>query len=127
MLTRVVGLCAALALLGAGCAAPGQQAAATPADATVRMHDGRFDPAELTIHVGENVEWRNDDSVLHWPASNPHPTHTGLPGLDALGELRTGETYRFTFEKVGTFGFHDHAVARLGRGGYATGTVTVVP
>lgn len=123
---RFFAIGAIVVLLGAGCG-PAAFGPGSPADHTVIIRDGRFDPQELTVSAGETVEWRNEDSALRWPASNPHPTHTGEPGLDALGELRTGETYRHTFNTPGTFGYHDHAVAKQGRGGAATGTVIVVP
>lgn len=123
---RFAAIITGVMLLGAGCA-PALSGPATPADQVVIIRDGTFTPQEVTVSAGETVEWRNEDAALRWPASNPHPTHTGEPGLDALGELRTGETYRHTFNTPGRFGYHDHAVAKQGRGGAATGTVIVVP
>ena len=121
----VIGLAAGIALLGAGCSgAPGSTASA---DHVITIRDGKFTPQEITVRAGETVAWLNEDTELRWPASNPHPTHTGESGLDALGELRTGEVYSHTFNTPGTFGYHDHAVAKQGRGGFATGTVIVVP
>lgn len=122
----VIGLAAGIALLGAGCN-PVAPVSTTSADQVITIRDGKFVPQEITVSAGETVEWRNEDSALRWPASNPHPTHTGEPGLDALGELRTGETFSHTFKTPGTYGYHDHAVAKQGRGGFATGTVIVVP
>ena len=54
------------------------------------------------------MQWVNRDSKAHQPASNPHPVHDNLPGFDAKEPLRVGETYLFTFEKTGTFNYHDH-------------------
>jgi plastocyanin len=60
------------------------------------------------VKAGTTVTFINNGQALHRPASDPHPIHTGLPGLDAGKGLATGETYVFTFTKVGTFGMHDH-------------------
>lgn len=64
---------------------------------------------DITVNVGDTVIWTNKDTVGHWPASDPHPTHTQVPGLDALKNLVTNGTYSFTFTKAGTFGYHDHS------------------
>jgi plastocyanin len=71
-----------------------------------------------TINVGDTIVWMNMDLVNHQVASDPHPTHTGLPGLesDALVEHAT---YSFKFTKAGTFGYHDHLNPVL------KGTITV--
>lgn len=101
-------------LLGAG-RAPMRQASdvLVEADHVVEILDGGvFSPAELAVKPGERVVWVNRDDELHWVASDPHPTHTGLSGFDARGEMRQGETYTYVFTEVGTFGYHDHAVAR---------------
>lgn len=67
-----------------------------------------FSPASVTINKGDYVKFTNQDTAAHWPASDPHPTHTGYPGFDALKALAQGETYTFQFQKAGTWGFHDH-------------------
>jgi plastocyanin len=67
-----------------------------------------FTPSTLTIKVGDTVTFINKDSNPHWPASDPHPTHTNYPGFDALRPLKTGESYSFTFTKQGAWGYHDH-------------------
>jgi plastocyanin len=67
-----------------------------------------FIPSTLTIKVGDTVTFVNKDSKPHWPASDPHPTHTNYPGFDALRPLKTGESYSFTFTKQGAWGYHDH-------------------
>ena len=76
--------------------------------AEIDITSAGFSPAAITVKSGTVVTFKNLDSAQHWPASNPHPTHTDLPGFDALKGLATGETYSFTFTQVGTWGFHDH-------------------
>jgi len=67
-----------------------------------------FSPATITVKVGTTVKWENEGIALAWPASDPHPAHTGLAGFDALAGLAKDATYSFTFTTVGTYGYHDH-------------------
>jgi plastocyanin len=67
-----------------------------------------FEPHSVTIKVGQTVTWTNKSSDDLWVASNPHPTHTDYPGFDELKSMPTGQTYSFTFTKVGNWGYHDH-------------------
>lgn len=77
-----------------------------------------FSPAQITIKVGDTVTWTNKDDAPHKVASNPHPTHTDLPGL-VSDILAKGDTYSYTFEKAGTFGYHCHLHPNM------TGTIIV--
>ena len=65
-------------------------------------------PSQLNIKVGDTVKFINQDSAAHWPASDPHPTHTICPGFDALRGLAKGESYSFKFTVAKTCPFHDH-------------------
>lgn len=80
----------------------------TNAEVVVKITASGFSPEIVTVKSGTKVTFVNEDTKNHWPASNPHPTHTLLPGFDALGDLKTGESYAFKFEKVGTWKYHDH-------------------
>ncbi len=81
---------------------------ATPEVVGINITSTGFSPSTVTIKKGDYVQFTNQDTAAHWPASNPHPTHTDYPGFDALKRLNTGDIYRFQFEKVGSWGFHDH-------------------
>jgi len=78
-----------------------------------------FSPASVTINKGDTVKFTNNDSSPHWPASNPHPSHTDYPGFDALKPIPPNQSYSFQFERLGKFGFHDHLDPSLG------GSITV--
>ncbi len=80
---------------------------------SVTIDDSGFTPATVTVPVGAKVLFVNNGQATHWPASDPHPTHGGLAGLDAKKPLTTGEVYSFTFDKAGTFGMHDHLHADM--------------
>ena len=69
---------------------------------------GTFSPATLTVKKGTKVTWTNSGSAKVWIASDPHPVHNGYPGLDSGTDLRTGESFSFTFDKAGSWGYHNH-------------------
>ncbi|OGI29268.1 MAG: hypothetical protein A2288_00610 [Candidatus Moranbacteria bacterium RIFOXYA12_FULL_44_15] len=78
------------------------------ADAVVAYTDAGFSPKTVTVKVGDTVMFRNDSSGGMWVASAPHPVHTDYPEFDAKKSYVKGEAYSFTFEKSGTWKFHNH-------------------
>lgn len=113
----VIPTFAALLLLGAGCAAaPSSAPESAPAAVTpssnqgivIMVDENGFSPATITVPAGTEVTFNNTGSSPHQPASAVHPTHQQLPGFDALRGLRPGESYSYTFTKVGTWKYHDH-------------------
>lgn len=90
----------------------------------VEITSSGYSPKELTIQRGETITWVNMDPEEHWPASAMHPTHTVYPGsdikkcgtqeggniFDACRGIPQGESYSFTFNEVGSWGYHDHIV-----------------
>ena len=76
--------------------------------ATVHMTDEGYSPRVLEIEQGQTVEFVNDSSRDYWPASDPHPIHTGYPGFDAGKTILPGESWDFTFNRAGRFGYHNH-------------------
>lgn len=81
--------------------------------ATVLMKADSFDPAEITIKKGTTVEFKNVDTQPHWPASDIHPTHTIYPEFDPQKPIDTGQSYLFTFQKVGNWKDHDHLIPSI--------------
>lgn len=83
---------------------------------TVEITSAGFSPSTLTIKAGDIVRWVNKDTVGHWPASANHPTHNVYPEpggcigskFDACKALAPGESWSFTFDKVGDWAYHDH-------------------
>jgi plastocyanin len=76
--------------------------------ATVRMGADGFSPETLMVEAGETVTFENESDDDRWPASNVHPTHELYPGFDARKAVLPGESYSFTFERRGRWGYHDH-------------------
>ncbi len=93
----------------------------TKNEAKVEITESGFAPASVTVKAGGKVTWVNKATALAWPASDPHPAHTGLSGFDAGLGLAKDAMYSFTFTTAGTYGYHDHLNVSH------TGTVVVTP
>jgi len=93
----------------------------------VEITNEGFSLKELKIKKGDAVVWTNKGSVASWPASAIHPTHDVYPekggcissAFDACKGLKTGETFKFVFNYVGSWKYHDHLNPTL------TGTIIV--
>lgn len=57
-----------------------------------------FDPATLTVAVGDTVTWYNADIAVH--------TVTSDTGLFDSGDLAPGDTWSYTFAEAGTYTYH---------------------
>jgi len=84
-----------------------EEAALSATHIVTYTNDG-FSPANLTINQGDTVKFVNGSNRDFSPASNDHPSHTIYAGFDAREDLGPGESYSFTFERVGTWGYHNH-------------------
>lgn len=94
-----------IALPLAGCAGSGSTAASTAATTAsgaggqaVAIQSNSFNPASLTIKVGETVTWTNKDSYAH--------TVTSDNGAFDSGSINNGATFSFTFKTAGTYSYH---------------------
>jgi plastocyanin len=74
----------------------------------VRMEAGGFSPRSVTIRQGDMVVFENRGGHARWPASNIHPTHHIYPDFDARGPVGPGQKWAFTFERPGSWNYHDH-------------------
>jgi plastocyanin len=103
-----------------------------PMKATVMFNGSGFSPASVTVAQGGTVTWTSTNGDL-WIASDPHPIHNGYDGTTMQQHCSPGYTgatpfdqctgatsYSFTFNKVGTWGYHDHLDSGI------RGSVTVV-
>lgn len=101
-----------------------------PAQTTVVTYtDSGFSPKVITVVKGTTVVFKNSASDGVWVASNPHPIHSGYPTrggclgstFDSCSSIAPGGSWPFTFNIVGTWGYHNHLNPSEG------GTVVVTP
>ena len=79
----------------------------------VSIVDFAFQPAEITIHVGEKVEWENTGQMNH--------TATSDTGVWDSGVLAPDQKFSFTFDTVGDYPYHCTLHLNM------TGIIHVVP
>lgn len=77
-------------------------------DVVVHVTEAGFDPQSVEVGAGETVVFENLGQEAHWPASDDHPTHTVYPEFDPLKPVEPGTEWSFTFDKPGTWKYHDH-------------------
>ena len=101
-----------------------------PMAASVSYNGSSFSLSPVTIQRGGTVTWTSTGPDM-WVASAMHPTHTGYEGTTlqehcapgatlSFDQCAPGASYSFTFDKVGTWNYHDHTNAS------AFGSVIVV-
>lgn len=79
-----------------------------------------FSPKTVAIKKGETVVFENKTGKPASVASAVHPTHLLYPEFDQYKTDQRGkDEFRFTFEKAGTWKYHDHLNSTM------TGTVIV--
>lgn len=92
----------------------------SPPKAIVIYDANGFSPNTITIKKGDTVIFQNKTGKPASVASGAHPTHLLYPEFDQYKTDQRGkDEFRFTFEKVGTWKYHDHLNANM------TGTVIV--
>ena len=91
----------------------------------VTYTDAGFSPKTIEVSKGDTVTFTNNSSRNMWIASNMHPTHNEYPtesdedclgsSFDACIGIPVGESWSFTFDRIGEWGYHDHlSVSRTG-------------
>ena len=70
----------------------------------VNIQNFMFNPGTITVRVGQQVVWVNNDSAPHTSTSGSCSggTCTPAPGWDS-GTLNPGQSFAFTFTTAGTF------------------------
>ncbi len=105
-----------------------------PMQATVTYGPNGFSPSTVTIRQGGVVTFVNQSSGKMWIGANPHPTHegydsttknqhcvSGYAGPVPFDQCSAGANYSFTFSKIGSWSYHNHANSS------DVGTIVVAP
>jgi len=87
-----LGVCASTFF---SCVAKAQKQA--PQTHRVVIHNFAFQPAELTVNVGDTIVWKNTDIVSH--------TATAADGSFDSGEIKPGKSWKLVAKKAGTFAY----------------------
>ncbi len=73
------------------------------ATVNVTMQNFAFQPATMTINMGDTVVWTNMDNTIHTSTSGSDCTPSGM--WDS-GDMAVGQTFSLTFNTPGTFPYH---------------------
>jgi plastocyanin len=74
------------------------QSAAAGGSQSVEIKNFAFNPATLTVKVGDKVTWKNSDSAAH--------TVTFDDGSADSNNIDNNATFDHTFSTAGTFAYH---------------------
>lgn len=77
-------------------------------EVVITVGNSGYTPDKITIKKDETVKFVNAASEDRWPASNIHPTHQIYPEFDPKRPIPAGQSWSFTFDKVGIWRCHDH-------------------
>ena len=68
---------------------------------TIGIREFKFEPATVTVHEGDTVEWKNNDIVPHTATADEG---SQKPAFDS-GFIRKGAAWRFVARKKGTYNY----------------------
>lgn len=71
--------------------------------ASVTIDGGGITPATIKVKQGQSIEWTNQDSTAHQLVADQQD----MEQLSMPEPLQPGDAYSFTFERPGTFTYHD--------------------
>ena len=106
-ISRIVAL-GGIAALSVGACGHGTEPSSSP-DTTITITSAGVSPKSLTVAIGTQVTFVNNDVRDHNMYSDPHPVHTDCPPINDVGYLPRGQSKQTGNLIVArTCGFHDH-------------------
>jgi plastocyanin len=96
---------AAAAMLASGAAVAGENHVVRIVTDYETLHF-RFEPKVLDIEPGDTVTWVNAEAEDHNVVAYPGGFPQGAQGFASPMLSRAGETWSWTFERVGTYQYH---------------------
>src|SRR5262245_32009257 len=114
---KVLALAGPLVMLGCGSSSSSSGNPLAPdsggpglSGATITIGANGVTPKSVTISVGQSVTFLNSDNRPHTMTSDPHPSHSQCPAINAVDLLSPGQSkLTNALSKAVTCGFHDHA------------------
>jgi plastocyanin len=112
------GVAAAALAIAAACGGGGSSNSTGPTGGctpstntnTIVIQNNQVCPQTLTIAVGGQVTFINNDSRVHEMDSDPHPEHTDCPPLNQVDFLNPGQSRTSgNLTTARRCGFHDHS------------------
>ena len=113
----LVAIAVVTAACGSGSSSPGSPTGGGGSTAQTCGTDGKtiviannaVCPSTLTVSLGSQVTFVNNDAQSHNMVSDPHPEHTDCPPINDVGFLTSGQSRQTGNLVVArTCGFHDH-------------------
>lgn len=98
---------------GGASAVKATRTAPAPVSGVSIVH-GKFRPKNVTVKVGTTLTWTNNGDT-------PESVTSDTPGVFDSGMLAAGATWKYTFDKAGTFPYHSTGSPSI------FGSVTVTP
>jgi plastocyanin len=114
---RQVAAATAIAVVAAACGGSSSSSSTSPTGGctpssnpnTIVIQNNQVCPSTLTVTIGSQVTFVNNDSRVHMMDSDPHPEHTDCPALNDVGFLNPGQSRTSGNLIVARrCGFHDH-------------------
>ena len=87
------------ALSGAASAQNG--ATSSPTTHTITIKNFAFDPADLTVNVGDTIEWKNADAYTHSAT-----TTKDAPAQFDSGNIRKDGSFRYVVKQKGSYNYY---------------------
>lgn len=88
---------------------PGGGTGSTAKTFTVAYQNSCYSPDNIVLTRGDTINFvNNSTNKKMWPASDNHPSHQIYPEFDPGRDFAPGESWSFTFNKVGSWNYHDH-------------------
>jgi plastocyanin len=126
----IAGILMTFAVSGCGLGGPAHSPPPSNVTAVIDLGFMSYSPAEVTIHPGDTVEWRNTSVIPHTVTDNPGRAKkqgdAGVPPAVQIfdsGEIAAGQVYTHTFTTPGTYHYFCAYHEKYGM----VGTVVVSP
>jgi len=103
MLIRKISAALLMTAALSGAAFAQTSASSSPTTHTITIKNFGFDPADLTVNVGDTIEWKNTDVYTHTATTTKDASNSAQ--FDS-GNIRKDGTYRYVVKAKGTYNYY---------------------